>query len=338
MSDAPQNYPDEDTISLIDLVAVLIRYRRMIVAGTLVVFVLAAAVLYGIPLIVANPFDDEQEYRVERRIAVQPIPNAANRYISLNVQATLQEAMRDPVVVARAYRNMRRPLSEGLEERLTENPPTRAEFLRILEKEILEEDLTTSWNGNASAVVVRYSTTDPQSGRQFLQRLIEEASAEFLPVLETRIRYAERTLERSLELSRNGLTSVVANALRQSAGVDESQELPNADMVLNTLSAEAENAIASFGETVNALEGLREMKENPGSLYSALSPPVTIVIEEEDEGAGRATTVVVATITAFFLFVFGAFVRQYIQNVSRDPEEVGKLKAAWEGRDRPEGT
>jgi hypothetical protein len=39
--------------------------------------------------------------------------------------------------------------------------------------------------------------------------------------------------------------------------------------------------------------------------------------------------VVIATITAFFLTVFLAFVLEYIRRVRQEPEEMAKIEAAW---------
>jgi hypothetical protein len=86
-----------------------------------------------------------------------------------------------------------------------------------------------------------------------------------------------------------------------------------------------------MADLVSLRERIAALGEEPGSLFAPLGEPVVYA----EPSGGRATTAVIAVITAFFLLVFLAFVRQYIINVRKDEEEMKKLQEAWKGEQPP---
>ena len=62
----------EDEISLLDLFAVLIRYRKLIVLGTLIVSFLAGLYLFAVPLIFKKA--NTQKAKVAYTVSVRAIP------------------------------------------------------------------------------------------------------------------------------------------------------------------------------------------------------------------------------------------------------------------------
>ena len=48
------------------------------------------------------------------------------------------------------------------------------------------------------------------------------------------------------------------------------------------------------------------------------------------EPLGRVKKLIIATFAAFFIFVFIAFLKNAIENIKKDPEASGKIKAAWD--------
>lgn len=303
---------EDDTISLVDLIAVVIRHRALIFSGTFVVAVLTAAVLYFGP-IVGLEVGPMAEYTVQRRISVDPLPSELRGVVSITPSTELRAMLTDLGVVGSAYRQVEREPDEELSEGRQ----------NVAIRRFAAEKYSVSWSGETETMTVSVTTDDPAYGDDFLEAVIAEAGAAVTVRINTKLEEQRQTLETNLAATRAELERF---ALQAAERVSPSPLGVTPTSVLGQLDVEGGTSIVSLFQMETAVTALEEISGNAETLYRV--EPGTILFEEQT-GSGRTTTVVIATISAFFLTVFLAFVLEYIRRVRQEPEEMAKIQAAW---------
>lgn len=88
---------ENDEISLIDLFAVLIRYRKLIVLGTLIVFVISFLYFFILPNIFPSFKSKTQTIRYS--LEIKPLPLSISKSIDYDVMNSAIAYMNDPLVI-----------------------------------------------------------------------------------------------------------------------------------------------------------------------------------------------------------------------------------------------
>jgi hypothetical protein len=307
-----QPHYEDDTISLIDLVAVVVRHRRLILVGTILTGVIAAAFLFFGPM-AGLDVGPTPEYTVQRRISVDSLPSELRDVVSVTPSTELRAMLTDLGVVGNAYRQLEREPDEEMSEGRR----------NVAIRRFASEKYSISWSGETETITVSVTTDDPAYGADFLETVIAEAGAAVTVRINTRLEEQRDALETNLAATRAELERL---ALQAAERVSQSPLGVTPESVLGQLDVGGTAAITSLFRMESALAALDDISGSSETLYRV--EPGTIVFEEET-GSGRTTTVVIATITAFFLTVFLAFVLEYIRRVRQEPEEMEKLQSAW---------
>jgi Fe2+ transport system protein FeoA len=182
---------EDDTISLVDLIAVVIRHRALIFSGTFVVAVLTAAVLYFGP-IVGLEVGPMAEYTVQRRISVDPLPSELRGVVSITPSTELRAMLTDLGVVGSAYRQVEREPDEELSEGRQ----------NVAIRRFAAEKYSVSWSGETETMTVSVTTDDPAYGDDFLEAVIAEAGAAVTVRINTKLEEQRQTLETNLAATR----------------------------------------------------------------------------------------------------------------------------------------
>jgi hypothetical protein len=318
MSDQNYRY-EEETISLIDLVAVLVRFRRMIVGGTVAVAILVGVYLYGLPAFGVTE-RTEETYVTELRLAISPLSERVAEYVTLDVAGAVQSAVANPRAVGQAYRQVEAQINPEADPNRS-----RERYLSMIRRDVIDEALLVSYDRNTSVLTLEFSAANKEASREFLELLVEQIRTELTPLVLSQVSIAVDNIDTSLEAIRMTVVRAAEDAITQAGnGVDP-------DDLANHLESNADTALQSMADLVSLRERIAALGEEPGSLFAPLGEPVVYA----EPSGGRATTAVIAVITAFFLLVFLAFVRQYIINVRNDEEEMKKLQEAWKGEQPP---
>lgn len=165
---------DEDEISLVDLLAVLIRFRRMILGGTLLVLVVAVGWLYGLP---AAGFTGET------------VPPTYTATIDLET----------------------RSIPEALEPYITVDPVVRAQTL-LGDTGVTGEELTVSFNRSTGVITAGYNATTEEEARSVLTTAVREANALLADRLEQDLEEAEQRITRRVEIIGDRLGTILEDA------------------------------------------------------------------------------------------------------------------------------
>jgi len=309
-----QQQYDEDTISLVDLIAVMVRHRRLIIVGTFLAGLLSIAALYLGPA-AGLEIGPETVYTAERKILVGQVPTDLAQYLSLDPSPRLQTILRDPVLVGEVYA----PFEE--------NPPedrTPERYLSMIRRSVIDGPYEVTWDSGTRIITVTYTAGTPEDASAFLSSLTGAMAAEFTDQVGPQIAEAIEVVESTLNSTQQSVARLMEQTVRRTALT--AVEDVSADELLLALDTNGGSALDAMAELSFALERLRVFAGVSRTLFSVVDG---ISIYEDFAGTGRSTIVVITTITVFFLTVFLAFVLEYVRRVREDREEMAKLEAAW---------
>jgi hypothetical protein len=317
-----ESYSEADEISLIDLVAVLVRYRRMIIWGTVLVGVVVVVALCVFPA-VGITGGDAPVYTVSMQVNVVTVPEEVNRYGSVDLLLTLRDVLLDPVYVLPHYQRMRSaagdPMAEG---------QSRPERLLFLRDEYIGDEYEVSLDRAQSSVTISCTCENPELVSEFLRSLVANVDGPVQAEIADRIVPVSAVIEQALSTTLQSLASVILAGSQDLLGDQRSAGSGSVlDSLIRHLELNAPNSLQSLSQLVLAQEFFAVLSQSVSTFYSTTEE--TEVIAAPREGTGRSTRVMLSVIAAFFALVLIAFVRQYARNVSRDPLQMSKLREAW---------
>ncbi|MFA7567937.1 MAG: hypothetical protein WCY01_12975 [Alkalispirochaeta sp.] len=304
---------EDDTISLIDLLAVVVRHRRLIIIGTLCVGIVTAAVLYLGPLagLEAGP---QYRYTAERQVFLTPMPPEAQRYIAVDIPSIARLILEDPQTVGEVFADFE------------DAPPpnrTHERYLTMVDRDIIGERYTVAWDGNTRKLTLRYTNSSVENAIGFLDAMVGTLGPEIAtvvgPIFDDAVQSLDEALAETLDQFGAAVIAGIIGLEGTSAENDPTSLIAAVDRAGTT-------TVRSLADLNLAISRLGSLADDPTTLYSAVGKTAVF---EGMSGTGRSTVVIIATITTFFLTVFLAFVLEYIRRVRHDPEEMEKLHSAW---------
>lgn len=304
--------PPEDEISLVDLLAVIVRHRRLIIGVPLVVGLAAALYLYALPALglTERPVST---YEVRKDLEVATVPEDLKGVVPFDPVARTRSLLKDVRVVGPEYAEL---FPDARAERTDE------EYNTWIREEIIGEHLSTSYDGDTEILSVTFRGPDLELAEAFLDRLYRAVRTEVVKPYLEELDETEERISRRINSTEQAVGAAMSLGLFDEDGGDGSAAELGASRILPFERGNAELLGDLFFER-GELRAFREQMEQP---LAPTGDPVVFV----EEGAGRRSVrLLVAVLTAGFLSVFLAFVLEYARGVSRDPEESAKLKSAW---------
>ena len=283
------NTNNEDEISLIDLFAVLIRYRKLIVIGTLVVSFLVGVYLFIVPVLF--PSFSGAKYVVSYSIGVDSLPSMLASEFSTgkdNGNYILQLAVSsftNPQSFSSLYREQ--PIF-SIDGKLPDN---KVEFNKMV-SDFFGKDITIAENKVGGIdIVLEIPVVNEDKVDSFMSAFIAAANKQI----------SDSVLPQ--------LTSVVSVA-QQSA-------------IAGANSMKEENIAAMLDLQLLINSANRFLAENVSFVHQVGEPFVV------PSAQGRLTKLVIVAFAAFFVFVFTAFVLNAVSNVKADPQASKVISDAW---------
>lgn len=283
-----QNLDEE--ISLIDLFAVLLRYRKLIIIGTLVVTFLAGLYLFVLPKLL--PDMDKKTSVVVYDIAVNRLP--------LTVESQLPNATGNAnLVLGLAMLNIRDlPFFKSVYQDFMvfslsdTKPTTEVEINRIVQDSFEDKKVVTKQGALGAALKLELTVPDAniEKTESFVQKLVDETNERIKAYLFPLLDNLKKTTAETITAMESQTASMM-----------------NSTQDLNKVLLDLDTYMADFGNFV-VLE----------------SAPFIVPVAQ-----GRMTKLVIVSFAAFFVTVFLAFVLNAIRNIKADPQASKVLSEAW---------
>ena len=307
-------YVADDEISLVDLLVVLIRRRRLVIGLPLLVGALVAGVLYLGPMVGAGATPVAQ-YEATLTIEVPPLPAELDSIVGFNLLTTAHELLSDLRIVAAAYREAFPGRHETADT---------AEFHSFLSREVVGSALQGRMDRVGGLLTVTYRDTSADGAAAFVDALVAEMYRDLDQRLSRRVSGAISVREQALSASAEELRSTIQAAIEGSSAPGGA--LDAAQATVQAALEATSGGMRTFSAKAYELEALRVFLVNESYPFVPLGEAVA---SRASAGASRAVKLVVSVFAAFFLAVFLAFVLEYIRRLRSDPGESAKIRAAW---------
>ena len=296
MENIETTYNDEEEISLIDLFAVLIRFRKMIILGTVIVTFLAGLYLFLLPKII--PAFNNKNVSVNYTVELKSYPKTISKGLTdlglaYDFEKNLTYAFKNYPLIAREYK--KNPFMGP------DFPKDSREYNYFIKDLVTTKKITINSNIGSS-----YSLDFevPEEELETLDRFVKD----FLEMLNKGV--TDKTSESIDELERKSKQSL--KELSSAASVSVSSSISFSDAATEQ----------TLRETLQDIESL---KNKPVSFYTTDEEPFILNVAQ-----GRVKKLIIVCFAAFFIFVFAAFAKNAVLNIKADPEASKTIQNAWE--------
>ena len=303
---------EEDTISLIDLVAVLIRHRMMIIIGIILVGIIVATSLYVGPT-VGFEIGPEPEYTAQQQILVESIPLNIRQRINVDPAIRLQSILNDPRFVGEVYA----PFETDAP---ADRPPER--YLTMILRDIIGNAYNVTWDSETNIFTLQYTASTPDDATEFLDAMILQSTRELSNQINPQIESAKTIAERTLAESSTRIVRLTEQALLRTTST-LSEEWTNE--VLLHLEGDGALALSAFITVIGEITMLEELIAESDQIAIPFGLPVVF----EETPRSRSIIVIIAIALAFFVMVFLGFVFEYLHHIRQEPKAMQKLLSAW---------
>ncbi|MDO5774302.1 MAG: hypothetical protein Q4P16_08340 [Spirochaetales bacterium] len=281
---------NEDEISLIDLFAVLIRYRKLVVIGTFAVALAAFAWLFVLPNFI--PSLNKKTLTISYALKTERLPASVASSVNYSILSTAINYMKDVRVLA----DVQREFSIFADEKKASSVSA---YNRQIQDAIDKEKFVVGNSPIADtiAVTLKVSMEKEEFADAFIKKIAKMASdyieADLMPEIDTLEDNANTILEKYGD-----------------SGLSEKKSSASASASVNyaDISADIKSFKSKHDEFVKSLDDAFVIKDP----------------------AGRAMKFIVVAFAAFFIFVFIAFLLNAVANIKTDPYASNIIKKAWD--------
>ena len=288
MSEQYEN--NEDEISLIDLFAVLIRYRKLVVIGTLAVALAAFACFFVLPKFV--PSLDSGKQTVIYDVETERLPPSLYSMINYDILTSAISYMQNASVIA----DVQKEFSVIVDEKKFSSE----KLYNLAVKQAIDHGIflvkKSDIPGNITVTCTISNAPEKyESLKSFMQELAKVTSDHIEKTLMPEINLLEKNADSFIEMYGNATTSASKRG-------SSAETVNYAD-----ISADAK----AFKLKYN---GFVSISENE------------FVIPMP---AKRSIKFIIAVFAAFFVFVFIAFLMNAVENIKKDTYASNLIKKAW---------
>ena len=280
---------NEEEISLIDLLAVIIKYRKMIIFGTIAAGIIGIAALFVMPKLF--PSFNNKEITATYSVKVTPLPRnissgLAALGINNNFEKTLTSSFINLPFIASEYKKFpftnKSFTSDGF-------------FSNSIVEEIVKSkklQIVPAVKTNYYDVILRMPIEKLDTGTDFVKEIVSIDNESVLTVLAETIPLLESNTKESLEKIEKSTAQV--------------------------------NDLSTIQNLRDLLKDIEMYKEKNINIFELEEEPFVLSIAQ-----GRLKKLIIVVFAAFFLLVFLAFARNAVLNIKADPEASKIISDAW---------
>lgn len=303
---APQAFPDDDEINLLDLLLVLAKNKAMIIKVTFA----AAMLSVGISLLMSNIYTGSAKILPpqQSQSSASAMLGQLGGLASLAGGSLRIKNPNDLFIAMLKSRTMLEKIAKRFDLQQLYEGKTMTDTLKKL------EDNSTFTSGNDGVITVEVSDLDPKRAAEMANAFVEELNTMMQTNALTDASLKRVFFEQQLHQARDKLTDAEIQLDKT-----PNTSLHYLDAVRNLKYQEALWEILAKQFEMAKLD---EAKDFP--LIQVLDKAIP---PEKKSKPKRSLIVILATLVAFFLAVIWAFVREATQRAKEQPEQAERLKA-----------
>lgn len=339
---------EDDEISLIDLLAVILRYKWMIIG--VCAAAMAAVVAFSIVSIVLPPDQSPypNQYTPQAVMLIQESQSGSGLSAALSSSELSSLAGLAGVNVQQATTNSALAVyllqsnllldavtdEFGLIEKyeIEESP-------RASSRDLLKKKLTGMTDEESGVFTVSFQDIDPAFAKSVVDFAIDWLENKFTELGIDKNKIQKENLERSIQSTYSEILKLEQESQKLGASVNTvavPSALPSSvtvDAAKIQLELAAQRQVYTQLKTQYELLKIQMQSESP--VFQIIERPE---IPDRKSGPSRGMLCIIVTFAAFFLSVFLAFALNAFQNIRSDPEAWAKLHPQKKNRKRKEAT
>lgn len=283
-------------ISFIDLLAVLIRYRVLIILGTLIFT--GVAVLYTTILPKFFPSMNTRSIAVTYTLETRELPSDVQRILS-NSQASItlltMSRLQNQSFFAEQYKKLFKD---------KKNIPKDDYEYNIMIQQYQKNNYSVSKGEIPGTLFVTFTIPDTEEYKEKVSSFMED----------------------SIDLINSELKSTIVPQINAMLTLLKEIELKEIDMKENT---NQERNISDYLQDTKTMLQLEYVIKSYDSFVKADDTPYIVPLQQYS----KLFTIIIVAFASFFLFVFIAFTLNAVKNIKQDPQARQTISDAWHRKD-----
>ena len=283
-------------ISFIDLLAVLIRYRVLIILGTLIFT--GVAVLYTTILPKFFPSMNTRSIAVTYTLETRELPSDVQRILS-NSQASItlltMSRLQNQSFFAEQYKKLFKD---------KKNIPKDDYEYNIMIQQYQKNNYSVSKGEIPGTLFVTFTIPDTEEYKEKVSSFMED----------------------SIDLINSELKSTIVPQINAMLTLLKEIELKEIDMKENT---NQERNMSTYLQDQRNMLQLEYVVKNYDSFVDADDIPYIVPLQQDS----KLFTIIIVAFASFFLFVFIAFTLNAVKNIKQNPKARQTISDAWHRKD-----
>ncbi|WP_294430871.1 lipopolysaccharide biosynthesis protein [uncultured Treponema sp.] len=335
MEENTQVQQPEDEISLIDLFAVLLHYKWMIIITT--VLAMIGAVVFSIYTIMADPEKSPMPNYFTPKAQMLIKENSSGGGLSAALSSSGLGSLaglagvnvgggstNSSLATFLASSNM---LLDAVTEKfgLIEKYKIE-EHLKANSRKILKQSLKAEFDDSNGIFTVSFTDIDPEFAQSVVNFVVDWMSDKFIELGLDNNKIQKENLERNIQSSYNEILRIEREVKKLGASVgygNSAWDIPSITTGSAKLQLELDAQKQVYTQLKTQYELLKVQMQSEAPIFQILERPE---IPDLKAGPSRGKLCIIITFAAFFLSVFLAFALNAWKNIKNDPVAVEKLQ------------
>lgn len=337
MSDVPRQSQEDDEISLIDLLAVLLKHKKLIILGT---FLIVVAVLALIVLSLLLPPEKSflpNEYTPKALMLINDSSSAGGSAAALlsssglgglagmagvNVGGSTYSALAVYLTGTNSF------LDAVVDQFNLIDRYKIKKFVRAESRRALKSKLKAEFDENSGVFSLSFTDIDPVFAQQVVNFSVDYLAQRFEEMQLDKNRLQKQNLEENITNTYNEIINLEQQSRQLEYSVSNGKtaaSIPSIMLEANKIKREIAAQEAIYTQLKTQYEMVKVALASETPIFQVLEKAE---IPDQKSGPGRSMIMVVTSFAVLFLFIFLAFVLEAIENVKKDPEAIAKLKGS----------
>lgn len=325
---------EDDEISLIDLFAVLLKRKWMIIIVTMVAAI--AVVIYSV-ISIKLPSDKSympNTYKVSANMLITDssggggglsgTAGAAAAMLGLNVGGGGGSSSSSLVM----YLTSSNPFYDAIAQQF--DLYTKLNFEKspvALTRDTLKKQVSTSFDGSSGVFTMSFEDIDPEYAVEVINFSVDWLSSKLDELGVDNNRIKKENLEKNIDSSWAEILRLTKQISELQDRVAQGRAVWTKDLTVEQKRIELELSAQQsvYTQLRSQLELLKVEMQTETPVFQILERPT---VPDIKSGPSRGKLCIIVTFAAFFISVFLAFLLNAIANIKADPEAMRKLKTS----------
>lgn len=337
MSDVPRQTQEDDEISLIDLLAVLLKHKKLIILGTFLIVIAALALIVlslllppeksFLPnkytpkaLMLINDSASESGF-AESLLGSSGLEGLAG-LAGLNVGGSNYSALAEYLTGTNSF------LDAVVDEFNLIDRYKIKKYVRAESRKELKKNIKAEFDEPSGVFSLSFTDIDPVFAQQVVNFSVDYLAKRFEEMQLDKNRLQKKNLEENITNTYNEIINLEQQSRQLEYSVSNGKtalSIPSIMLEANKIKRELAAQEAIYTQLKTQYEMVKVALASETPIFQVLEKAE---IPDQKSGPSRSMIMVVTSFAVLFLFIFLAFVLEAIENVKKDPEAIAKLKGS----------